>query len=62
MYLVELTSNCGIYKYFFTFTSSNTTGQVDDARIPSLFSFFNTDKPGVSLSTANVVIPLYPYK
>ena len=26
-----------------------------------MFSFLSTDKPGVSLSTANVVIPLYPY-
>jgi len=43
-----------------TLTFSNVTGQVEDALIPSLFSFFPTCSPSVSRSTMKHVIPLYP--
>ena len=41
-------------------TSSNTTGQVELARRPSLSSFFPTVTPGRVASTTNAVMPLYP--
>ena len=41
-----------------TLTLSRRTGQVDDALMPSLSSFFPRDRPGVSRSTTNVVMPL----
>ncbi len=43
-----------------TFTLSKWTGQVVEERIPSLFSFFPIDKPGIPLSTMKQVMPLYP--
>mmetsp|Transcript_17640 Transcript_17640/g.31654 ORF Transcript_17640/g.31654 Transcript_17640/m.31654 type:complete len:217 (+) Transcript_17640:570-1220(+) len=43
-----------------TSTSSNTTSQVEEARIPSLSSFFPMISPGASFSTTNAVMPLYP--
>ena len=33
-----------------------------DARMPSLFSFLPTEKPGNSRSTTNAVMPLYPFE
>ena len=41
-----------------TRTSSSTSSVVDEARIPSLSSFFPTEKPGMSRSTMKAVIPL----
>lgn len=57
----ELCSN--IHTIFYistTLTLSRKTVQVDEALIPSLSSFFPRLKPSVSLSTTNIVIPLYP--
>jgi hypothetical protein len=44
--------------WFLTFTFSKYTGQVEEDRIPSLSSFLPMVKPGVSLSTTKVVMPL----
>ena len=42
-----------------SFTSSNSTSVVFDARCPILFSFLPTDTPGVARSTTKQVIPLW---
>lgn len=44
-----------------TMTLSKFSGQVEDARRPSLFSFLQISRPIVSRSTMKHVIPLYPY-
>ena len=41
-----------------SFTSSNSTSVVFEARWPILFSFLPTDTPGVARSTTKQVIPL----
>src|SRR6201999_794250 len=46
---------CGIL------TSSKFKTQVLLALIPSFFSFFAMENPGVSFSTMNAVMPLYPF-
>lgn len=44
----------------FTLTLSKLSGQVEDARRPSLFSFLQISSPSVSWSTMKQVMPLYP--
>lgn len=44
----------------FTLTLSKLSGQVEDARRPSLFSFLQISSPSVSRSTMKQVMPLYP--
>lgn len=43
-----------------TLTLSKFSGQVEDARRPSLFSFLQISSPSVSRSTMKQVMPLYP--
>lgn len=45
-----------------TLTLSKLSGQVEDARRPSLFSFLQISSPSVSRSTIKQVMPLYPCK
>lgn len=45
-----------------TLTLSKLSGQVEDARRPSLFSFLQISSPSVSRSTMKQVMPLYPCK
>ena len=40
--------------------SSNDSSAVSEARLPSLFSFRLTRKPGTSVGTRICVIPRYP--
>lgn len=49
-----------ITMYARTLTLSKLSGQVEEARSPSLFSFLPISSPSVSRSTMKQVMPLYP--
>lgn len=59
-YLCDQVSN--VFAKFNTMTLSKFSGQVEEARRPSLFSFLQISRPSVSRSTMKHVMPLYPYR
>lgn len=60
-YLCDQVSNV-VFGKFNTMTLSKFSGQVEEARRPSLFSFLQISRPSVSRSTMKHVMPLYPYQ
>lgn len=51
-----------VFVKVYTMTLSKFSGQVEEARKPSLFSFLQISRPSESRSTMKHVMPLYPYQ